>query len=144
MATETLLVGLLLALLWLELTEISPGGLIVPGYLALYFDRPLRVLATVVAALVAVAVYKLLARDLVLFGSRRFVLLVLAGAVVSQAWLVAAPRMLAAPLELRVIGWVIPGVLASNLLRQKWLPTLASAVSVAALTFAIVLLGGLL
>jgi len=34
MIVETLLIGLVVALLWAEVTDISPGGLIVPGYLA--------------------------------------------------------------------------------------------------------------
>ncbi len=144
MAAETLLVGLLLALLWTEATDVSPGGLIVPGYLALYLDRPLRVLATLAAALLTLLLYRLLARRLIIFGRRRFVLMVLAGALLSEAWFVALPRLAAAPFEFRVIGWVIPGILASNLARQKFLPTLASAVTVSALTFAVVRLISLL
>ncbi|MEN6310651.1 MAG: poly-gamma-glutamate biosynthesis protein PgsC [Acidobacteriota bacterium] len=144
MAAETLLVGRLLALLGTEATDVSPGGLIVPGYLALYLDRPLRVLATMAAALLTLLIYRLLARRLILFGRRRFVLMVLAGALLSEAWFVALPRLDAAPLEFRVIGWVIPGILASNLARQKFLPTLASAVTVSALTFAVVRLVSLL
>jgi len=138
MAIETLLIGLVLALLWAELTDISPGGIIVPGYLALYPTQPLRILATVAAALLTVAVYRWLARHLILFGRRRFVLMVLVGALLSQAWFMALPRLFQASLELRVIGWLIPGILASNLVRQKCLPTLASLVAVATLTFAVV------
>jgi poly-gamma-glutamate biosynthesis protein PgsC/CapC len=138
MVIETLLIGLLLALLWAELTDISPGGLIVPGYLALYIDRPLRLAATLAVALLTLALYRLLARYLILFGRRRFVLMVFAGAAISQVWFLVLPRLFNAPLELRVIGWVIPGILASNLARQKFWPTLASTVTVSALTFAVV------
>lgn len=144
MVVETLLVGLLLALLWAEVTDVSPGGLIVAGYFALYLDRPLRVAATLAVALLTLALARLLARRLVLFGRRRFVLMVLTGAVLSQAWLVAAPGLFAAPVELRVIGWVVPGILASSLARQKPLPTLASLAAVSSLTFAAVRLAGLL
>jgi gamma-polyglutamate biosynthesis protein CapC len=144
MAVETLLVGLLLALLWAERTGISPGGIIVPGYLALSADRPLRVLATLAVALLTLLVYRLLARHLILFGRRRFVLTVLLGAFLSQAWFLLLPRLFEAPFELRVIGWVVPGILASNLARQKTWPTLASTVAVSALTFAAVRLISLL
>ena len=138
MIVETLLVGLVLALLWAEITDLSPGGIIVPGYFALYLDRPLRAAATLAVALLTLAIYRFLARRLILFGRRRFVLMVLVGAVLSQAWLLVLPRLFAAPVELRVIGWVIPGVLASSLARQKVLPTLASLAAVATLTFAAV------
>lgn len=144
MIVETLLIGLVVALLWAETTDISPGGIIVPGYFALYLDRPLRAAATLAVALLTLALYKFLARHLILFGRRRFVLMVLVGAVLSQAWLLVLPRVFAAPVELRVIGWVIPGILASSLVRQKVLPTLASLAAAATLTFAVVRLVSLL
>ncbi len=138
MIVETLLIGLVVALLWAEITDVSPGGIIVPGYIALYLDRPLRVAATLAVALLTLAVYRLLARRLILFGRRRFVLTVLVGAVLSQAWLLVLPRVFEAPVELRVIGWVVPGILASSLVRQKVAPTLASLAAAATLTFAVV------
>jgi poly-gamma-glutamate biosynthesis protein PgsC/CapC len=144
MIVETLLIGLVLALLWAEITDLSPGGIIVPGYFALYLDRPLRAAATLAAALLTLAIYRFLARHLILFGRRRFVLMVLVGAVLSQVWLLVLPRVFAAPVELRVIGWVIPGILASSLARQKFLPTLASLAAAATLTFAVVRLVSLL
>jgi poly-gamma-glutamate biosynthesis protein PgsC/CapC len=144
MIVETLLIGLALALLWAEITDISPGGIIVPGYFALYLDRPLRAAATLVVALLTLAIYRFLARNLILFGRRRFVLMVLVGAVLSQVWLLVLPRLFAAPVELRVIGWVIPGILASSLARQKVLPTLVSLAAAATLTFAVVRLVSLL
>jgi poly-gamma-glutamate biosynthesis protein PgsC/CapC len=144
MILETLFIGLVVALLWAEVTDVAPGGLIVAGYFALYLDRPLRVAATLAAALLALAVYRLLAGHLVLFGRRRFVLLVLIGAVLSHAWLLLLPKAFGAPVELRVIGWVVPGILASSLVRQRVLPTLASLAAVSILTFALVRLIGLL
>lgn len=135
MAFETLLIGLLLALAYAEATRLSPGGLIVPGYLALYLDQPLRVAATLVVAGISVLVYRLLSRRLILFGRRRFVFMILLGAVLAQAWFFAHPRLFGGPLELRVIGWVIPGLLASSLERQKIMPTLASLATVTVMTY---------
>jgi poly-gamma-glutamate biosynthesis protein PgsC/CapC len=144
MPVETLLLGLVLALLWAEITDVSRGGIIVPGYFALYLGQPLRVAATLAAALATLAVYKFLVGRLILFGRRRFVLLVLVGAVLSQAWSLVLPRSLAAPAGLHVIGLIIPGILASSLARQKLLPTLASLVAVSTLTAAVARLAALL
>ncbi|HPW17892.1 MAG TPA: poly-gamma-glutamate biosynthesis protein PgsC [Candidatus Aminicenantes bacterium] len=138
MILETLTIGLVLALVWAEVTDVSPGGLVVAGYFALYLDRPLRVAATLAAALLALAVYRLLAGRLILFGRRRFLLLILLGAVISQAWLLLLPGLAGAPAELRAIGWVVPGILAASLVRQKPLPTLASLAAVSTLTYAAV------
>ena len=144
MVVETLLIGLVLALLWAEITDVSPGGLIVPGYFALYLGQPLRVAATLAVALLTLAAYKVLVRRLILFGRRRFVLTVLVGAVLSQAWLLVSPGLFAAPAGLRVVGLIIPGILASSLARQKIVPTLASLASVSTLTFAVARLAALL
>lgn len=135
MTFETLLIGLVLALLFAELTGISPGGIIVPGYIALHLDRPLRVLATLAAAFLCLALYRLMERYFILYGRRRFVLMIALGALLAQAWALLLPRLFASPLELQVIGWVVPGLLAGNLRRQKPLPTLAGLAAVSVLTY---------
>ena len=144
MVVETLLIGLVLALLWAELTDISPGGLIVPGYFALYLGQPLRVAATLAVALLTLAAYRILARHLILFGRRRFVLMVLFGAVLAQGWIVLSPGLFAAPAGLRAIGLIIPGILGSSLVRQRAAPTLASLAAVSILTYAAAGLAALL
>jgi poly-gamma-glutamate biosynthesis protein PgsC/CapC len=135
---ETLFIGIVLALLYVEITDVYPGGIIVPAYFALFLDRPLFVAATLAVAFAALGVYRLLSRSLILFGRRRFVLLLLLGALISQLGLILAPRLVPAAVEVRIIGWIIPGLLANNLDKQKAVPTLASLLTVAAATYVIV------
>lgn len=132
---SSLFLGLVLALLYVELIGISPGGLIVPGYFALYLDQPWRPLATIAVAFLILALYRLVSNYFILFGRRRFVFMLLMGAVLGQLWGLALPHLFSEPVGLRVIGWVVPGILASNLERQKILPTLASLILVSVLTF---------
>ncbi|HEX9902598.1 MAG TPA: poly-gamma-glutamate biosynthesis protein PgsC [Acidobacteriota bacterium] len=141
---ETLFIGLLASLVYAELTGLYAGGIIVPAYLAFYFDQPARVGATLGAALLTLISYKILARYFLLFGRRRFVLMLLLGGLWVQAGLLLFPGIMAAPLEARVIGWVIPGLLANNLERQKILPTLASCVTVSVFTWFAARLMGLI
>ena len=138
MPYETLLIGLVLALLYAEATGISPGGLIVPGYVALYLDQPSRVLGTLAAAALAVLAFRAAGRFLLIFGRRRFVFMILVGAVIAQTWSLVLPTLFPGPLDLRVIGWVVPGILASSLERQKAGPTLASLAVVSVLTYLLV------
>lgn len=140
----TVLVGIVAALLYTEATGLLPGGIIVPAYIALYLEQPPRVAATVAAALLSLFGFRFLSRYFVLFGRRRFVLLILLGALFGQLWLVLWPRVFSTPLDLRVIGWIIPGLLANNCERQKILPTLASLVTVSVLAYFIVKLAVLL
>jgi poly-gamma-glutamate biosynthesis protein PgsC/CapC len=129
MIFETLFIGLILAFFYVELMDIYPGGIIVPAYIALYLDQPLRVLVTILIAVLSLFTYKILSRFLILFGKRRFVILVLLGSLWTQLW---------SPLELRAIGWLIPGLLANNLEKQKYVPTLASMFFVSILTYFLV------
>lgn len=132
---ETIFIGLAIALLYTEVTGIYPGGIIVPAFLALSLDHPVRALATVAVACLSLLIYRLLARTFILFGRRRFVIILLVAGLLSQLFGLALPKLLAAPAEFQVIGFIIPGLLANNLERQKFLPTLGSLVTVTAITY---------
>jgi len=136
MAT-TILIGLAVALLYVEIVGILPGGIIVPAYFALYVDQPWRIAATVGAALLALGAFRFLSAHFLLFGRRRFVFLLLLGGLFGQLWLLLWPKIFSAPLDLRVIGWIIPGLLANSLARQKFWPTLASLATATAVTAAL-------
>jgi len=138
MVYETLLIGLLLAALFIEVFGLYPGGIIVPAYMALYIDNPVRILVTVVIAFLCVFIYRLVSRFLIVFGKRRFVMFIVLGALLAQLWALIFPQFFSDPLGLRAIGWIIPGLLANNLARQKILPTLAALVTVAVATYVIV------
>jgi poly-gamma-glutamate biosynthesis protein PgsC/CapC len=138
MPFETVFIGVVIALIYVEITGIYPGGIIVPALLALTLDQPVRALAVIVIAALSVAVYRLAARYFILFGRRRFVALVLLGGLWAQVWWLLAPSLFPAPAAVRVLGWVVPGLLANNLERQRFPPTLASLVTVAVLTYFVV------
>ena len=132
---ETVFIGILMALLYVEVVGLYPGGIIVPAFLALTFDQPLRALATVGIACLCLLTYKAAARYFILFGRRRFVVMLLAGGFWAQAWVLLAPDFFAVPLELRAVGLIIPGLLANNLERQRFWPTLASLLTVTVSTY---------
>jgi poly-gamma-glutamate biosynthesis protein PgsC/CapC len=135
MMYETFFIGLILAVFYVEILDIYPGGIIVPAYVALYLDQPLRVLATVLVALVSLLTYRFLSRYFILFGKRRFVMLLLLGALWGQLLFLVIPHVFAGAMELRMIGWVIPGLLANNCEKQKIGVTLASLLTVSVLTY---------
>jgi len=102
--------------------------------MALFIDQPLRILATFVAAILSLIIFRALAGRFILFGRRRFVLLILLGTVLAQGWSLLMPGLPGGPTEFRVIGWVIPGLLANSLERQKIAVTTASLATVTVLT----------
>jgi len=132
---ETLLVGILLAVLFTELTDVFPGGIIVPGYMALYLDQPMRLLVTILAAVLSLITYRLLSRYLILFGRRRFVMMVFLGVLWAELLFLLVPRLFSFSLEIRAVGWLIPGLLANNLEKQKFFLTLAAMFVVSVMTY---------
>jgi poly-gamma-glutamate biosynthesis protein PgsC/CapC len=100
--------------------------MITPAYLALLIDQPWRLLGTLVAAGLAFAGYRILSTQLILFGRRRFLVMILLG--VMAKWLVqSASPALASTLAVPVgtIGFVLPGLIANDFERQGILATLA-------------------
>ena len=130
MGYEIAFVGLLLSLAFTGLTGIYPGGIIVPSYLVLFVNQPARIAGTLIAALLTLLVYRFLSRYLILFGRRRFVCLILIGGVWALLWLPVFPALFPLSLEFRVIGWVIPGLIASHFDRQGVTATTAALVTV--------------
>jgi poly-gamma-glutamate biosynthesis protein PgsC/CapC len=134
MGFEVPFIGLLISLAFTALTGLYPGGIIVPSYLVLFIRQPERIVGTLIAALLAMAVYRLSSGWLILFGRRRFVFLILAGGVVAFVGHRLLPILFPASLEFRVIGWVIPGLIANHFERQGVLVTTAALVTVTVLT----------
>jgi poly-gamma-glutamate biosynthesis protein PgsC/CapC len=136
MEMELFFIGLVLTLAFVAATGFYPGGIIVPGYLVLFVDQPLRLAGTLTAALITLGILRLANRWLILFGQRRFVFLILCGASLSMLFPLVFPTLSPQLIEFRVIGWVIPGLIANHLDRQGIPVTLASmAIAVTVLYF---------
>jgi len=135
MGYEISFIGLLISLLYIGITGLYPGGIIVPSYLVLFMDQPLRIAGTLIVALLALFCYKFASRYLILFGRRRFIFMILLGGIWTFLWFQFFPFILPASLEFRVIGWVIPGLIANNFERQGVFITTASLVTVTVIVF---------
>ncbi len=135
MIFESLFIGMLGSLFYVELTGLYAGGIIVPGYIVLYLDQPLRILGTLLVSLLALLIYRLISSRLILYGRRRFVLMLLLGGVLTMVWYEVAPSYLPGALELRVIGWIIPGLIANTFEKQGVTLTVSSLAVVSTVTF---------
>jgi poly-gamma-glutamate biosynthesis protein PgsC/CapC len=125
--------GIALNLLFTEVLGLASGGLVVPGYLALHLTQPARLLATVaVGGLTFAAVRYGLMRLVVLYGRRRFGVTILTGFVLHGIYtlaLASAP----APADLRVVGYIVPGLIANTALSQGFWATIGTTLTLAVL-----------
>jgi poly-gamma-glutamate biosynthesis protein PgsC/CapC len=135
MSYELTFLGLLLSLLYVGITGLYPGGIIVPGYLVLFLDQPARIAGSLIAALLTLLCFRLASQYVILFGRRRFVFMVLIGGIWTLLSLRMVPILFPLSLEFRVIGWVIPGLIANNFERQGVIVTTASLATVTVATY---------
>ena len=113
MSYEVILLGVLVSLLFSEITGLY-AGLIVPGYLVLCLQSPLRIAYTLFIALVATGICKLLSRVWILYGRRRFVLLLLLTYLLN----LGINELGILPGGLSVIGVLVPGIIGREIDRQ--------------------------
>ena len=135
MEYETAFLGLLASLLFIGVTGIHPGGVIVPSYLVLFMRTPERIAGTLLVSLLTLFCFKIAARHLILFGTRRFVFMILVAGLWTLLWLRFFPALLPGSLEFRVIGWIVPGLIANNFEKQGVLVTAASLATVTVVVF---------
>jgi poly-gamma-glutamate biosynthesis protein PgsC/CapC len=124
MIEEAIGLGLAISLIFSETLGLAAGGMVVPGYLALMIHEPLRLVGTIGVALLTFATLKLLSRYVLIYGRRRIVVAVLIGFVfgaLSRSLLVF--KVLDVSLDLRTVGFVIPGLIANWMERQGVLQT---------------------
>lgn len=136
MYNQTILLGVIISLIYAEITGFS-AGLILSGYLALNLHNPGRVLCTLAVSLAAMGLCRLLSRGLILYGRRRFALLLLLSVAIS------ALVNLWGLLPFSALGIVLPGLIAREFDRQGIINTLLSLTVTTALTaLCMLLLGG--
>ncbi|MDP9435040.1 MAG: poly-gamma-glutamate biosynthesis protein PgsC/CapC [Actinomycetota bacterium] len=118
-----LVVGVVVSMLFYERVQLTTGGAIVPAYLALHLPAPLYVLTTLlIGYLTYLLVSVVLARRLILYGRRKFEVEVLVGLALTAVASVVGSRLGGLDpvlLGLSGIGFLVPGVLAHDMVRQR-------------------------
>ena len=140
MLTAALVVGVVVSLLLTELVGLSAGGIIVPGYVALLLDRPAALVGFLLVALASYGVVLALSTVLMLYGTRRFAVAVLAGLTLSVGASWTFPLVDLNYVEWAGLGYIVPGLLGYQFDRQGILPTLIMLAIAAPLVRLIVVL----
>lgn len=117
MAEVTIGIGIILSLLLSETLGVTAGGIIVPGYIALYLHQPFQVIITLLVAIVVWGIIQILGKKVFLYGKRRIVLALILGfffGFLSRNFIFFVEDMA----SLAVIGNIIPGLIANWMDRQ--------------------------
>jgi poly-gamma-glutamate biosynthesis protein PgsC/CapC len=141
---QSIALSLFLGFFFFEFTGLVAGGLVAPGYFALYCDQPWLLAQTLLAAVVTFCLARLLGRWVVLYGRRRFIVTILLGFCLQ--WLAGGLiwGLDLAATRIDALGYIIPGLVANELERQGIGKTLVSLLIITCAVRLLLRLSGIL
>lgn len=143
-ATLGLAIGLVFSLVCYLTTNLSPGGMITPGWLGLTMVEDLRKIAIIVlATALTFAGTRVMQRLVILYGKRLFAAVVLLGVLLQSTLFMIVQQDYPLVFAHQTLGFVVPGLIAYQLVRQPPIATLAATTTVSFAAYG-VLASGLL
>lgn len=130
MANDIIIFGIILSIIFYEITEISPGGLIVPAYIAFYINTPQRIIITIIAGILTFLIVKFISNHTIIYGRRKFALCIMISFMVRlilkyfNIYIVNEYEIYI--LGGSVIGVIIPGIMAQEMDRHGIVRTVSS------------------
>ncbi|RKZ33739.1 poly-gamma-glutamate biosynthesis protein PgsC [bacterium] len=136
--------GLVISLLFAEWLGLTAGGLVVPGYIALFWDKPLQIVGTLLAAFIALILLKIISTKTFVYGRRRLVLTILLGFIFGSLLRFIGQKTIPPHLlSFDPIGYVIPGLLAYWMEKQGIIETITGLIIASVIVrMAIILING--
>ena len=142
MAEISIGLGIVLSLVLSETLGVTAGGIIVPGYIALYLHHPVQVIITFLVAILVWGIIQGMGKFMFLYGKRRIVLALILGfffGYITRNFIFMTEEIG----SVAVIGNIIPGLIANWMDRQGVTRPLAVVILTAVLVkLAVMLLFG--
>jgi poly-gamma-glutamate biosynthesis protein PgsC/CapC len=135
---ELIIVSLMVSIIFSDITNIIPGGIIIPFYFVLYLYDPVKIAATVLTSIVCVFIIKFLSRYTILYGRRKFAMYLIIGIIIKIifTYIYFGNSYMFYNLSM-TIGYVVPGILGRTMERQGIILTLG-ALTIVVLIVAII------
>jgi poly-gamma-glutamate biosynthesis protein PgsC/CapC len=144
MAALGIAIGLFFSLLCYLTTNLSPGGMITPGWIALTLVEDLqRAAMTVGVTALTYAGTRVVQRLVILYGKRLFAAVVLLGVLLQATVMIVLSVEFPLMYGNETLGFIVPGLIAYQMVRQPKGATLLATGAVSLLAY-VVVAGGLL
>ena len=134
--------GIVLALVCHLTTNLSPGGMVTPGWLAVTLvENPVLVLVIGVLVLATWGAAVLLQRAVILFGKRLFAGVVTLGVLFQMSFALLTGGEQSLVVTHQTLAYIVPGLMAYQMLRQPAWPTAAATAGVSTLVYGVLAVG---
>lgn len=141
MLQQAIGLSIILGFISTELLGLFTGGLVSAGYLAFFLEQPYRVASTLLLSMAVYGLTKLIGKAVILYGRRRFMLTVILGILLGWVYESHAYYLNGISQDLRIIGYMIPGLLANDMCKQGVWRTVLMAMACALLIRLILTVG---
>jgi poly-gamma-glutamate biosynthesis protein PgsC/CapC len=120
-------IGLVVSLVFSETLGLAAGGMVVPGYIALNLNDPVRVLMTLALGMMTYLAVRVLSNFVILYGRRRTVVIILIGFLLGSLFRgFVVFDVGGQTVTLQAIGFIIPGLVGMWIDRQGLVETSAT------------------
>lgn len=141
-ATLCLGIGLVFALVCYLTTNLSPGGMITPGWIALTLvEDYLQAAVVVLMTIVTFALSRGMNKVVILYGKRLFAAVVMLSVLLQLTVFLIIQRDFPLLFSHQTLGFVAPGLVAYQLIRQPPGATLLATGVVTAATYGVMVSG---
>lgn len=141
-AVLSISLGLLFALICYLVTNLSPGGMITPGWLSLTIFEDVTRLLLILAVVAAVYfLTKGVQKVVILYGKRLFASVVLLGVFLQMTVFLFVLSDYPFLFTQETLGFIVPGLIAYQLIRQPIVATLLATSTVTALSCGVLFVG---
>ena len=122
--------GMIISLFLTETIGVMAGGIIVPGYFALYLQNPIQIVTTFLIGIVTYCIVYFMSKYLLIYGRRRLILCLLLGFLIGYVLRLSISEI---NFDINYIGFIIPGLIASWMDRQGIVRTMSVILIVASI-----------
>ena len=141
-AALSLGVGLVFSLLCYLTTNLSPGGMITPGWLAIAMVQDyLQVVVIFAMTIVTFLAMSVLLKVTILYGKRLFAAIVLLGVLLQLTLFLIIQGELPLLFVHQTLGFIAPGLIVYQLIRQPPAATMLATGIVSAATYGVMISG---
>lgn len=122
---EILILGIILSILFYEMTDISPGGIIVPGVMVMYIQQIDRMIYTVFVSILTYLIVQFFAKYFIVYGKRKFALMIIVSLFVNILFSYTMDLLSINMLNVNIIGYTISGLIAYVMSKQGTFKTIS-------------------